>query len=181
MSKKILVITSSGRRKGNTFAMADSFINAAQAKGHTVTRVDAAFGNFRGCLDCKGCFSRGQACLANDDFNQVAPLIMDADAIVFIVPVYWFSFPAPVKAIIDKLWSFVIGEKDIAGKEAALISCCEEKPLRTFDGVVYPYEKSVAYLQWKNVGEVLVPDCFEEGAIYNTDGIARAAALADKF
>ena len=47
--------------------------------------------------------------------------------------------------------------------------------------MVYPYERSLQYLKWKNVGEVLVTDCFELGAIQHTDGVARAAALADKF
>jgi hypothetical protein len=50
-----------------------------------------------------------------------------------------------------------------------------------FDGVVYPYERSLEYLKWKNVGEVLVTDCFEQGAIRHTDGVARAAALAARF
>lgn len=43
MSKKIVVITGSPRKNGNSFAMTEAFIKAAQAKGHTVTRFDAAF------------------------------------------------------------------------------------------------------------------------------------------
>lgn len=42
MSKKIVVITGSPRKKGNSFAMTEAFIQAAEAKGHTVTRFDAA-------------------------------------------------------------------------------------------------------------------------------------------
>ena len=42
MSKKIVVITGSPRKNGNSFAMTDTFIRAAEAKGHTVTRFDAA-------------------------------------------------------------------------------------------------------------------------------------------
>lgn len=38
MSKKIVVITGSPRKKGNSFAMTDAFIRAAQAKGHQITR-----------------------------------------------------------------------------------------------------------------------------------------------
>ena len=39
MSKKIVVITGSPRKDGNSFAMTDAFIRAAQAKGHTITRL----------------------------------------------------------------------------------------------------------------------------------------------
>lgn len=42
MSKKIVVITGSPRKTGNSFAMTDAFIKAAEAKNHTVTRFDAA-------------------------------------------------------------------------------------------------------------------------------------------
>ena len=42
MSKKIVVITGSPRKNGNSFAMTDSFIRAAEEKGHTITRLDAA-------------------------------------------------------------------------------------------------------------------------------------------
>lgn len=42
MGKKIVVITGSPRKNGNSFAMTEAFIQAAQAKGHTVTRFDAA-------------------------------------------------------------------------------------------------------------------------------------------
>lgn len=45
MSKNIVVITGSPRKNGNSFAMTESFIKAAEAKGHTVTRFDAAMMN----------------------------------------------------------------------------------------------------------------------------------------
>ena len=42
MGKKIVVITGSPRKAGNSFAMTEAFIAAAEKKGHTVTRFDAA-------------------------------------------------------------------------------------------------------------------------------------------
>ena len=45
MSKKIVVITGSPRRNGNSFAMTEAFIREAVKKGHTVTRYDAAMKN----------------------------------------------------------------------------------------------------------------------------------------
>ena len=42
MSKKIVVITGSPRKKGNSFAMTAAFIKAAEEKGHTVKRFDAS-------------------------------------------------------------------------------------------------------------------------------------------
>ncbi len=49
MSKKIVVITGSPRKNGNSFAMTEAFIKAAEEKGHTVTRFDAAMKKVGGC------------------------------------------------------------------------------------------------------------------------------------
>ena len=181
MSKKIVVITGSPRKNGNSFAMTDAFIQAAQAKGHTVTRFDAAFLNIGGCRACETCYKTGKACSFNDDFNTIAPAVLEADAIVFTMPVYWYSIPAQIKGVIDRLYSLVVGGKDIAGKECALIVCCEEKDLSVLDGVRIPMERTAALNKWKMVGEVLVTGVLEAGAIAKTDGCAQAAALADKI
>ena len=179
MSKKIVVITGSPRKNGNSFAMTDAFIAAAEAKGHTVTRFDAALKKVGGCRACETCFSTGKACTFDDDFNTIAPAILEADAIVFTTPVYWYSIPAQIKGVIDRMYSLVVGGKKIAGKECALIACCEEDDLSVLDGVRIPIERTAALNGWKMVGEVLVPGVLHAGDIDKTDGCKRAAALAD--
>ena len=181
MCKKILVITGSPRKNGNSFAMTEAFIKAAQAKGHTVARFDAAFHKLGGCHACETCYKTGKACSFNDDFNAFAPNILDADAIVFTMPVYWYSFPAQIKSVIDRLYSFCIAGKDISGKQCGLITCCEENDVAVMDGVRIPYERIASLLKWTSVGEVLIPGVLNVGAINDTDGCAQAAALADKF
>ena len=146
MSKKIVVITGSPRKKGNSFAMTDAFIKAAQAKGNTVT-----------------------------------PAILEADAVVFTMPVYWYSIPAQIKGVIDRIYSMVVGGKDIAGKECALIACCEEADRSVLDGVRIPIERTAALNKWTMVGEVLIPGVLNPGDIDQTDGCRQAAALADKI
>ncbi len=181
MGKKIVVITGSPRKKGNSFAMTEAFIQAAEAKGHTVTRFDAALKNVGGCRACETCFKTGKACSFDDDFNTLAPAILAADAVIFSMPVYWYSIPAQIKGVIDRLFSFVVGGKDIAGKEYAVIACCEEQDMSVFDGVRAPLERSAALLKWTKAGEVLVPGVLNLGDIEKTDGCALAAALAEKF
>lgn len=179
MGKKIVVITGSPRKNGNSFAMTEAFINAAEAKGHSVTRFDAAFKKVGGCHACETCYKTGKACNFDDDFNELAPAILEADAVVFTTPVYWYSFPAQIKAVIDKLYALCVGGKDVAGKECALIACCEEEDMSVMDGVRVPYERTAALLKWKSVGEVLVPGVLLVGDIDKTDGCKKAAALAE--
>lgn len=181
MGKKIVVITGSPRKNGNSFAMTDAFIQAAEARGHTITRFDAAMKKVGGCRACETCFKTGKACSFDDDFNRIAPAILEADAVVFTMPVYWYSIPAQIKGVIDRLFSFVVGGKDISGKECAVIACCEEDDLSVMDGVRVPLERSAALMKWKMVGEVLVPGVLNAGDISKTDGCEQAAALAGKF
>ena len=179
MGKKIVVITGSPRKNGNSFAMTDAFIQAAEAKGHTVTRFDAALKKVGGCHACETCFSTGKACTFDDDFNTIAPAILEADALVFTMPVYWYSIPAQIKGVIDRIYSLVVGGKDIAGKECALITCCEEDDMSVMDGVRIPMERMCALIKWKMVGEVLIPGVLSAGDIDKPDGCKKAAALAD--
>ena len=106
MNKKVVVITGSPRKNGNSAAMAEAFIKAAEEKGHTVTRFDAAMMNVGGCHACETCFKSGKACSFDDDFNTIAPHILEADDIVFAMPVYWYSIPGQIKNVIDKIYSF---------------------------------------------------------------------------
>ena len=71
MSKKIVVITGSPRKNGNSFAMTEAFIKAAEEKGHTVIRFDAAMKKAGGCHACETCYSTGKACTFDDDFNTI--------------------------------------------------------------------------------------------------------------
>lgn len=181
MSKRIVVITGSPRKNGNSFAMTDAFIKAAEAKGHIVTRFDAAMKNVGGCHACETCFKTEKACSFDDDFNTIAPAILEADAVVFTMPVYWYSIPAQIKGVIDKMFSFCVAGKDIAGKKCALITCCEEDDMSVMDGVRIPIERSAALLKWNMVGEVLVPGVLNAGDIEKTDGCKQAAALVEKL
>ncbi len=94
--------------------------------------------NIGGCHACETCFRTGQACSFHDDFNTIAPALLEADAVVFTMPVYWYTIPAQIKGVIDRLFSFVVGGKDISGKECGLITCCEEHDMSVMEGARIP-------------------------------------------
>ena len=180
MGKKIVVITGSPRKDGNSFAMTQAFIEAAQKKGHSVTRFDAAMTKkLGGCHACETCYSTGKPCTFDDDFNTIAPAILEADVVVFSTPVYWYSIPAQIKSVIDRIFCFCVAGKEIAGKRWGLICCCEEDDVTVMDGVRMPLERSAALLKWDCMGTVLVPGVLKVHDIDKTDGCAQAAALAD--
>lgn len=178
---KIAVVTGSPRRGGNSFAMTEAFISEAEKLGHSVQRFDAAMLKIGGCHACETCYKTGKACSFDDDFNTIAPALLESDGIVFTMPVYWYSIPAQIKGVIDRMYSLVIGGKDIAGKKCGLIACCEEHDPAVLDGVRIPIERTAELIKWTMVGEVLVPAVLNVGDIDKTDGCRQAAELAHKF
>ena len=178
---KIVVITGSPRKNGNTFAMTDAFIRTAEEAGHEVKRFDAAMLHIQGCHACDKCYSTGKACIYDDDFNEIAPAILEADAVIFTSPVYWYSIPSQIKAVIDKLYALVVGEKNYSGRKWGLITCCEEEDSTVLDGIRIPMERTAQLLKWEPVGEVALTGVFKTGDIEKTDGLAQAEALAGKL
>ncbi len=178
---KITVLTGSIRRDGNSNAMADAFVKRAESLGHEVTRFDTAFLHIERCRVCNRCYSGGKACVFDDDYNDIARSMEAADGIVLVSPVYWYTFPACLKAAIDKWYSLCRAGKDLAGKKAALISCCEDNTPEAFGGIKASFESSVGLLKCHVVGQVLVHGVNLPGDILRTDGIERAAKLAELF
>jgi multimeric flavodoxin WrbA len=142
MSKKILVLTGSHRKGGNSDRLADAFINGAKQAGHEVVKFSTADKHIKGCIGCNTCFSTGTACSVTDDFAELAPILEQVDVIVFATPVYWFTFPVPLKAAIEKFYSYFSTKRPMKIKECALLACggIWQEPTK-YDGIVKSYTK----------------------------------------
>jgi len=177
MAKNILVLTGSPRKGGNSDKLADAFIAGAQQAGHTTVKFSTADKQIKGCIDCQTCFTKGSACSIPDDFASLAPLLEQADMVVFATPLYWFSFPMQLKAAIDKFYSFVIGKRPLKVKDCALLVCSGGKELAVFDGIVKSYQLIAEFLGWKDSGVILVTGLHGKDEILETDGLQRAELL----
>ena len=175
--KNILILTGSPRKGGNSDLMSAAFAEGAIMAGHIVTKYETAYKNVKGCRACDTCFSKGVACTFEDDFNELAPLLEKADMIVFATPLYWFSFPTHIKAVIDKFYSFMIRGEAWHIKECVLLVCgeCIEKD---FEGIIKTYELMADYNNWVDVGRIIAPGVSEMGAILNTAFLAETYDLA---
>lgn len=177
MSKKVLVITGSARFGGNSDLMADAFLQGAQAAGNKVTKVEAAKLDFKPCRACNTCYSKGVACNYQDDFNEIAPLIEEADVIAFSTPIYWSSYPAQLKMIIDKFYSFMIAQRDISNKESFFLLCGEDASTSVYQGLLDSYTSMIDFLKWKDAGRLVMMSVNEKGQIRDTDGLKKAEEL----
>lgn len=177
MSKKILVLTGSPRQGGNSDRMADAFIRGAQAAGNTVTKYETGLKKIGGCKACNKCYSNGEACVLGDDFNTLAPLMEQSDILVIATPMYWFTFPAQLKAALDKMYALLIGGRESNIKGSILLACTETTEEADFDGLVKTYELIASYQKWTDLAHLLIPAVVEKGDILHTDALKRAEEL----
>lgn len=120
MSKNILVLTGGPRKGGNSDLMADAFIKGAGSAGHAVAKYETAFKEIGGCKACDRCYSTGEACVSGDDFNTPAPLLEQNDVLAISTPLYRFTFPAQLKAALDKMHAFTLAADRAASRD---VSC----------------------------------------------------------
>lgn len=177
---KIVILKASPRKNGNSNALADAFAEEAKKGGASITEYNVTNMRIGGCRGCYGCMKRG-VCVFRDDFEKVTENLCDADGIVIASPVYWYTFPAQIKAVIDRWFSLYAAGKDFSGKKTALLCCCEEETKETFTGIRFSFEKTMTLLNAGIVGEVLIPKVSDVGEIKNTDGEEQARELAKKF
>ena len=103
MSKKILVISSSARKTGNSETLCERFQKGAEEKGNVVRIVNLNDYNIGFCKGCYACSQNDGVCFQNDDMASIIDKLVSADAIVFATPVYFYCMSGQLKTFIDRL------------------------------------------------------------------------------
>lgn len=102
MSKKVLILSGSPRKGGNSDILCDEFMRGAQASGNEVEKIRVAAKKVAPCTACYYCNNHGGACVQKDDMAEILQKMIDADVIVLASPVYFYSIDAQLKAVIDR-------------------------------------------------------------------------------
>lgn len=133
-NKKVLVISASPRREGNTDLLSDEFVRGAKEVGAQVEKI------FLGDYDIKF-YTEPEAAPGEpiqwpqDDAQMITNKMVDADVIVLASPVYFMNIDGQMKALIDRTFSRFMEIKD---KEFFYITACadplESTAMRAIDG-----------------------------------------------
>ena len=162
---KILVLTGSPRKGGNSATLADHFIKGAKEAGHSIERFDAAFKKVHPCIACNSCGMDG-TCVFKDDFEFVRRHIIDADCVVFATPMYYFGISAQLKAVIDRFYA--INDSIHVPKKAVLLMTYANTAASEAVPIKSHYEVLLKYLGWTDAGQVIAPGVWPVGAIART-------------
>ena len=100
--KKVLVISSSPRRNGNSDLLCDQFMKGAIEAGHRAEKIFLADKTIHYCTGCGACANATRPCVQKDDVAEILEKMVGADVIVLATPVYFYTMCAQLKTLIDR-------------------------------------------------------------------------------
>ena len=98
---RILAITSSPRRGGNSETMLDAVVEGARAAGAEVEKVALRDVAVQSCMNCGGCDRTGR-CVLRDGGTELNERIRAADRLIPATPIFFGSMCAQLKTLIDR-------------------------------------------------------------------------------
>lgn len=135
MSKKVLVLSSSPRKGGNSDLLCDEFVKGAKESGNEAEKIFLRDKKINYCVDCGNCSVKKMRCPQKDDMSSILDKMIEADVIVMSTPVYFYTMSAQMKTLIDRT---VERYTEISGKDFYFIITAadsnEKDMLRTLEG-----------------------------------------------
>ena len=124
MSKKILILSSSYRKGGNSEQLAAAFARGAEEAGHEVETIylrDKEIGFCRGCV---ACLKLGH-CVIQDDAVEIAEKMGRAEVIAFATPIYYYEMSGQMKTLLDR--ANALFASDYAFRDIYLLTSAAEE------------------------------------------------------
>ena len=123
MAKKVLVIETSLRARSNSDALAEEFARGAKDAGNEVEIVSLKGKKIAFCTGCFGCQRAGH-CVIKDDANEITEKILEAEAVVWSTPIYYYEMCGQMKTMIDRANSLY--PRDYKFRDVYLLSVAAE-------------------------------------------------------
>ena len=153
MTKKVLILSSSPRRGGNSDTLCNEFMRGAIESGNEAEKVFLRDKTIHYCTGCSTCSLHGKPCPQKDDAAGVIGKMVEADVIVMATPVYFYTLSAQMKTLIDRCCARYL---EMKGKEFYFILTAAEESVPMMERTVEcfrglldcledPREKGVVY------------------------------------
>lgn len=170
MSKKVLILSGSPRKNGNSDILCDEFMKGAVEAGNEVEKIRVAEKNIGYCRACYAC--KNGPCAIKDDMTEVLQKMIDADVIVLASPVYFYSIDAQLKALIDRTVARWLEVKDKEFYYIVTAADGEEEAAETTINCFRGYADCVNGA--KEMGIVYGMGVYEKGEVKNTKATLEA-------
>jgi multimeric flavodoxin WrbA len=160
---RVLVLSSSPRRDGNSAALARAAAGGLQEAGHQAELVFAPdiLGGF--LRDCRTCRDAQGECTIEDGFAETfLQRYLPAEGFIAATPIYWYGMSAQLKAFFDRMFCNVAASSprsaqvvaQMQGKRLALLLSSEETFPTVTAGLVHQFQEFARYTASTFVGMV---------------------------
>jgi len=164
---QITTLLGSARKKGNTATVLGWVEEELVSLGHNVDRIYLNNKSISGCLGCAKCRENPDdiACVQNDDAIDIMRQMVSSDVVLFASPIYFWGFPAQIKALIDRGYSLVTNYHKpghtslMEGKRIGLLVTGADPYEQNAEGMFTAFDRIVDFLLARKSGELYVGEC----------------------
>ena len=169
--KKVLILSGSPRKGGNSDILCDEFMRGAKESGNEVEKIRVAekeIGYCRGCYACK----KTGICAVKDDMAKILQKMIDADVLVLSSPVYFYSIDAQLKALIDRT---VARWTEVKNKEFYYIMTAADSEKESMETTLACFRGYADCVDGaKEMGVIFGTGVYEKGEVKNTKAMIEA-------
>ncbi len=151
---KVLAISSSPRKGGNSDVLCDQFLKGAAEAGYETEKIRLSEKKIFPCDACNGC-AENHICVKQDDMAEILEKMIAFDIIVLATPVYFYCMNAQMKMMIDRCFSRY---QEMGGKELYFIVTAADPQRKAAEETLAGLRGFLRCL----------PDAKESGVIYGT-------------
>ncbi len=160
---KVLGISGSPRKGGNTERLLDEALRGAEEEGADIVRLRVADYHITPCTECLQCSQKG-ACVIQDDMQGLYPILLESDILILASPVFFYGLTAWAKALVDRtqaLWArkYILKDPSLGQKgkrrNGFFISVGGTKGQRVFEGAILTAKYFFDVINAAYVGELL--------------------------
>ena len=155
MTKKVLIVSASPRKCGNSDLLCDQFMCGAKEAGNQVEKIFLRDKRINNCVACGACQGNGGNCVQEDDMAEVLDKMIAADVIVMATPVYFYTMNGQMKTLIDRTYARYT---KISNKEMYFIATAADGRKQAMERTVEGFRGFTSCL----------PGAREQGIIYGT-------------
>jgi len=175
--KKVLIISGSPRRGGNSERLCEEFAKGARESGNDVEFITLRGKEIGFCRACDYCMNHGRVCCVKDDVAGIIAKMKSADVLVLASPVYFYAVDAQMKALIDRVYC-VWDQPELMNKEFYYLMSAGETDDWTMDGTLECFRGFAKCLEGsREMGHVSAMGLYEVGAIEGTEYLEQAYSM----
>ncbi|MCK8518488.1 flavodoxin family protein [Methanoculleus sp. 7T] len=142
---KVLGISGSMRKTGNTALLVTTILNRVREAGIETEYLTLADMDIRPCTGCEACREAKWCVTEEDDWGRVAEKMIECEVLVLGAPTYYYDINGQTKNLIDRTYS-LYHDRRLAGRKAVAVAVCAdrggERSLETIEGFLNSHEFS---------------------------------------